>query len=293
MISVDLDLAQAALVRMAVVVLMVSLGLRVPPARALQALREPRPVVTTLAIALVFVPAIAWVTVRLFGIPEPVAIGILLVAAAPGGSMALKLVDLAEGDVALGLGGYYVLAVVAPFSMPLTAALLMGGGTGMPVDAPSVLVTLATLQLIPLLGAGVVRRVTPVRAARLGRVATRLTTILLVALVAVASVANAREIMDGGLPIVLAVAAITIATLAVGLALGGRDRGTSLTVAFLSAQRSASLALLVAILIGEPAATGAVVAYGLALLVLNPAAARLLSLWHRPRSERLLDVTTG
>jgi hypothetical protein len=97
----------------------------------------------------------------------------------------------------------------------------------LPVDAPSVLLTLATLQLIPLVLAGVVRRVTPDRAVRLGKVATRLATILLVALVAVAIVANAREIMDGGLPVVLAVAAITIATLVVGLALGGprsRDR---------------------------------------------------------------------
>jgi predicted Na+-dependent transporter len=163
----------------------------------------------------------------------------------------------------------------------------------LPVDAPSVLLTLATLQLIPLVLAGVVRRVTPDSAMRLGKVATRLATILLVALVAVAIVGNAREIMDGGLPVVLAVAAITIATLVVGLALGGPDRGTARTVAFLSAQRSASLALLVAILIGEPAATGAAVTYGLALLVLNPIAARLLNLWRPLRSERLLDATTG
>ena len=286
--ALSVEFIQASLVRVAVVVLMVSLGLRVPASAIVAAARHGRAFVLTAFLALVVVPVVAWATVRVLGLPEAVAVGILLIAAAPGGSLGLKLVDLARGDVALGLGLFFGLALIAPFSVPITAAVLVGtGSSGLAVDALPLIATLIAIQFVPLALALVVARVAPRPARRIGQLATTATTILLVALIAVALVINLDETLAIG-PAGVVAYLVIIATALVGGLVLARDRpglapAVGPAVAFLSAQRSASLALLIATSMDIPAVTGAVVAGGLLLLIVNPVVARLLAV-RQPRA---------
>jgi BASS family bile acid:Na+ symporter len=268
---------QATLVRVAVVVLMVSLGLRVPLRAILEAARDGRAFVLTGMLSFVIVPALAWTLVRLLGLPEPVAVGVLLVAAAPGGSLGLKLVDLARGDVALGLGLFFAMAIIAPFSLPITASLLVdsrSGGLG--VDVGPLIVTLIGIQLVPLGVALLAARLAPDAARRIGRLATTATTILLGLLIAVAFVINLEATLAIGLAGVVAYLVLIGVTVTLGLALGRDRAGLGKAVALLSAQRSTSLALLIATALDIPAVTGSVVAGGLILLLVNPLVAKAL-----------------
>jgi BASS family bile acid:Na+ symporter len=293
---VDPALLQASLVRAAVVVLMVSLGLRIPVAAIVASLRHGRAFLLTGVLSFVAVPIGAWLLVRALGLPEPVAIGVLLVAAAPGGSLGLKLVDLARGDVALGLGLFFVIALIAPFSVPLTATALIGtGSSGLTIDTLPLVITLITIQLVPLAVALLVARVAPRPARRIGQLATTATTVLLGLLIAVALIANFDETLAIGPLGVLAYVILIVATLVAGLLLG-RDRPTiARAIALLSAQRSTSLALLIATALDVPAVTGAVVAGGLLLLVVNPLVARALGARTPPlgRPEIALDTPGG
>jgi BASS family bile acid:Na+ symporter len=293
--AAQLDIAQAVLVRLAVVALMVSLGLRVPARTILASRRERRAVVATFALALLVVPFVALVVVQLVGLPEPVAIGLLLVAAAPAGSLSLKLVDLADGDVALAIGLFFALAAIAPITMPLTAALLVGvAADSVRLDVAPLLVTLVAIQLVPLGLGMLVARAAPDRALALGTRATQLSTAFLVALIAAAIAATGGEVLAVGPAGIVAIVAIVLPTVALGLVLGRADPRTGRAVAFLAGQRSVSLALLVAIPIGEPAITGAVVAFGLGMLLINPVAARLIAAGrHVPGQRATTEAATS
>jgi bile acid:Na+ symporter, BASS family len=277
--SIAPETAQAMLVRVAVVTLMVSLGLRVPFAAIAASLRQGRAIVTTLALALIAVPALAWLMVNALEVPEHVAVGIMLVAAAPAGSLSLKLVDLADGDVALALGLFFVLALIAPVSMPLTASIVLGlSATTSGVDVATLLTTLLLVQTLPMALALAFAHLAPRRARALGVRATQLATLLLVALIAFAIVVNWDEVVAVGARGLVAIVTIVAITLVGSLLIWGGRQRIGRAVAFLSAQRSVSLALLVATTIGVPAITGAVVACGLILLLINPLIARLLAL---------------
>ena len=275
------EVIQASLVRSAVVVLMVSLGLRVPVAAIVAAGRQAWAFVATLAVGLVGIPVLAWLVVHALALPEAVAVGVLLVAAAPGGSLGLKLVDLADGDVALGLGLFFVIALIAPFSVPFTAALLVGAhGTSLSIDALPLVLTLLMIQLVPLVISLLVARLAPQPARRLGAFATTATTVLLVALVATALTINLDDVLAIGPTGVVAFLILIGGALLGGWLLGRRQPGTATAIGLLSAQRSTSLALLIATSLGIPAVTGAVVAGGLILLVVNPLVARVLAARH-------------
>jgi BASS family bile acid:Na+ symporter len=274
---VDPEFLQAALVRAALVVLMISLGLRVPISAIVAAARHGRAFVLTGVLSFVVVPVGAWLLVRALELPEAVAVGVLLVAAAPGGSVGLKLVDLARGDVALGLGMFFAMALVAPISVPLTAAILLGTTPGgLAIDALPLVVTLVAIQLVPLGIALGVAHVAPRLARRVGDLATTATTVLLGLLIAVALAVNVDETLAIGARGVAAYLILVGATLALGLVVT-RDRPrVARAIALLSAQRSTSLALLIATSLGVPAVTGAVVAGGLLLLIVNPLVAKAL-----------------
>jgi BASS family bile acid:Na+ symporter len=272
------EFLQASLVRVAVIVLMVSLGLRVPISAIVAASRQGRAFVAALGVGLVIVPALGWVIVRVLGLPEAVGIGVLLLAAAPGGSLGLKFVDLARGDVALGLGLFFILALVAPFSVPITAALLVGSsGSGASIDVLPLLVTLIAIQLVPLALALGAARLAPRPARRIGAMATTAATVLLVAIIASALALNLDDVLAVGPAGVVAFLAVIGGALLAGFVLGGGAPGVGRAVALLSAQRSGSMALLIATSLGMPAVTGAVVAGGLILLLVNPVVARLLA----------------
>jgi BASS family bile acid:Na+ symporter len=254
---------------------MVSIGLRLPASKILATPHRRFAVVATLGLALLFVPVVAWAIVRLIGVSDPVATGILLVAAAPGGSLALKLVDLAEGDVALGLWLFFALAALAPFSMPPTIAVLTGSGSIVNIDAVALFTTLIALQFVPLAAAVMLARVAPDGAARFGSVATHLATVLLVALILVSVFVNADEIAAIGLNGLLGFVLVTVSALVAALILGRKKPRAARAMAFVVSQRSTSLALLVAISLNVPEVTGAVIAGGLVMLMVNPVAAAL------------------
>jgi predicted Na+-dependent transporter len=288
-----LVVAQGVLVRLAVAVLMVSIGLRVPLAKVRVSLRQRSAVAATLVVALLCVPVIGWSTVWAFGLAPPIAFGILLTVSSPGGSMALKLVDLADGALDLGLGLYFLLAVIAPFALPVTAFVLIGfDASAMTGEVAGILLTLVTIQLVPLLIGIAIARVRPAIARQLGIGATRATTVLLAALIGVGILVNRDHIVAVGPSGVAAIIVIDLVTVVIGLLLGRRDPRTGRTVAFLAAQRSASLALLVTVLLGDAQATGVVLAYGIVLLIINPISARIVAMAQPLRSSSVRQPST-
>ena len=117
----------------ALAVIMGSLGLSLTPADFRRVLVLPRGVAIGLANLLVVSPFLAIAVAELYSLPATLAIGLVLLGASPGGTMANLLTHLARGDVALSVTMTALSSVAAVVTVPL----YLGIGAGY-FDAPDV-----------------------------------------------------------------------------------------------------------------------------------------------------------
>src|SRR6056297_1231972 len=85
------------------VLLMFSLGLDLRPRDFARVARRPRPVAIGLAAQLVGLPLVAVAVATAVGLPPVAAVGLVLLAACPGGASSNAFTMLARGDVALSV----------------------------------------------------------------------------------------------------------------------------------------------------------------------------------------------
>lgn len=109
----------------AMMVLMLSLGLRLDPGEVTAALRAPRALVTGLLVQLVGLPLIALVIAASFGLAPGLFAGLILVAASPGGVTSNYATLLARGSVGLSVSMTFITSLTAPITLPLVLAAAM------------------------------------------------------------------------------------------------------------------------------------------------------------------------
>ena len=223
-----------------------------------------RTMVLAVVLNVAALPLAVWAAVRLAGLDA--AGGLVLAAAAPGGSTGPLLAVLGGGEAALAARAFVVLTVAGTGSaLAVTAALDAGSGGAVAVAA---LVGAAT-ALAPLVAGLAVRARAPAWARHWQPWLARLALALLVATVAVLA---ARHGAAARLADVVVGAGATVAALAIGRVAGGPAARCAL--AQVSAVRNLTLALVVLAAIGAPPARSvSVLGYGLAMYVVALAAA--------------------
>ncbi len=85
--------------------------------------RHPRAVAVALACQLLLLPAVCFGLVVLLDLPALLGIGMMLLAASPGGTSANLFSHLFRGDVALNITLTAINSVIALFTLPLVAGL--------------------------------------------------------------------------------------------------------------------------------------------------------------------------
>ncbi len=104
-------------------IIMFGLGLSLTPDDFRRVARHPRAVAVALACQLVLLPAICFGLVKLFDLPPLLAVGLMLLAASPGGTSANLFSHLFRGDVALNVTLTAVNSVIAIVTLPLITNL--------------------------------------------------------------------------------------------------------------------------------------------------------------------------
>lgn len=101
---------------------------------------------------LVAIPLLGWGVAALFGLPAAAYIGLLLIASSPGGPFGAKLGMVQNGDVVAGAAIQVLLAAVGSITIGPTANVLLQAadvGGGVSLDVPTLMLTVAVLQLGP------------------------------------------------------------------------------------------------------------------------------------------------
>jgi len=204
---------------LALAVVMAGLGLHLTLADFRRVLAMPRAVVLALAVQSLLLPPLAFLLARLAGLPGELALGLVLLAASPGGVTANLFSHIARGDVALNITLTGINSLLALLTLPLWTALALsvfiGGETSVPPPIRKV-VEVALLVIVPVTLGMALRHWRPALAHAAEKPVRVLSSLLLGLLIVLAFVSEWETVREF-LPVVgLACVAFNVASLATG-----------------------------------------------------------------------------
>jgi len=115
---------------LALAFIMFVLGLGLTGADFLRVIKQPRDFFVGALSQIILLPIIAFILVKIWPIAPELAIGVMIIAAAPGGVTSNLLTSFAKGDVALSISLTAVISLLCVFTIPfivLTSVELLSG----------------------------------------------------------------------------------------------------------------------------------------------------------------------
>jgi bile acid:Na+ symporter, BASS family len=175
------------LLPVALAVIMLGLGLSLTVADFKRIVVYPRPVAIGLICQMLILPAVCLGLAHVFSLPPELAVGLMLLAASPGGATANLFSHLAKGDVALNITLTAINSVLALITLPLIVNFslvhFLGEGRSIPLQFTKILQVVA-LVLVPVTIGMLVRWRRPAVAQRLDKPVRKLSALFLLAVVA-------------------------------------------------------------------------------------------------------------
>ncbi|MDH5525703.1 MAG: bile acid:sodium symporter family protein [Nitrospirota bacterium] len=140
----------------ALAVVMLGMGLTLRPSDVAALRHAGRAVLTGIGLQFLVMPLAAWGVARTLGLPPELAVGLLLVGAAPGGTASNVVAFLARGDVALSVTMTTASTLLAPLLTPLWVGVL--AATWIDIDPLLLALTVAKIVLAPVAAGVLLRR---------------------------------------------------------------------------------------------------------------------------------------
>lgn len=196
----------------------------------------PKAVAIGLLNQIVLLPVIAYLLILLFGLQTELAVGLMILAACPGGATSNLIAHLARGDTALSITLTAISSLITVISIPLIVnfaiVTFMPSGTQQPLNVWSTVMSVLLITVIPVGIGMIIHRRAPGFSARMERPVRILSAVFLAAIIAAALLKEKENVVtffqQAG-PVALT---LNIVTLAVGfygarlLRLSPRQSGT-------------------------------------------------------------------
>ena len=113
----------------ALALIMLGLGLGLTTQDFVRVLKQPKDFLVGFTSQLIILPIVAFILIKILGTSPEIALGVMIIAAAPGGITSNVLTKFAKGDVALSVSLTAVISIISIITVPLivfTSADLMG-----------------------------------------------------------------------------------------------------------------------------------------------------------------------
>ena len=112
----------------ALALIMLGLGLGLTTKDFLRVINNPKDFTIGIVCQLILLPIVAYILVLILRLPVEIAVGLMIIAAAPGGVTSNVLTKFANGDVALSISLTAIISLISIISVPfivLTSANLL------------------------------------------------------------------------------------------------------------------------------------------------------------------------
>ena len=147
---------------LALALIMLGLGLGLTTKDFLRVINHPKDFVVGFICQLIILPIVAYVLILILGTPLELAIGVMIIAAAPGGVTTNVMTKFAKGDVALSVSLTAIISLISIISVPfivLQSAKLLGmSNISEEISMTGVAIKMAGVVTIPVILGMVIRK---------------------------------------------------------------------------------------------------------------------------------------
>ena len=140
--------------------IMLGLGLGLSVKDFTRILRVPKDFFVGFFSQLVILPIVALAIALILNLPAPIAVGLMIIAAAPGGVTSNVLTKFANGDVALSISLTAVISLISIVSVPfvvITSADIMGVSISSDISMTGIALKMALVVTVPVIIGMVIR----------------------------------------------------------------------------------------------------------------------------------------
>ena len=146
----------------ALALIMLGLGLGLTGKDFLRVIQNPKDFFVGLICQLILLPVVAYILILIFNTSAELALGVMIIAAAPGGVTSNVLTKFAKGDVALSISLTAVISLVSIISVPFiifTSAGLLGiTNISSEITMTGIALKMALVVTIPVLIGMIIRK---------------------------------------------------------------------------------------------------------------------------------------
>lgn len=143
----------AVFLPLALFIIMLGMGLGLTLDDFRRILVEPKAIILGLIAQLIMLPMVGWILAKIFPLSSELAVGVMILAACPGGATSNLITYLAKGNVALSITLTAMSSLITVFSIPLVVNLamqtFMGAGSALQLPFLKTVIQIAAITLIP------------------------------------------------------------------------------------------------------------------------------------------------
>lgn len=229
------------------------MGLSLVPEDFRRVLRHPKAKLVGLTCQLVMLPVIAFALALLFRLPGELAVGLMVLAACPGGATSNVITHLSKGDTALSVTLTAISSIVCVFTIPWIVGWsmewFMGASAAVALPFWKTLGQLSAVTILPIVCGMALRGARPTLAQRLERPAAVFALVFL-ALIIAAAVAREKDLAHQFAVAGPAAITLNILTMALGFAAGwafGLPKSQRITISIEAGIQNGTLALAISL----------------------------------------------
>ena len=146
---------------LALALIMLGLGLGLTLKDFLRVINQPRDFIAGFVCQLLILPIVALSVALILDLPAPIAVGLMIIAAAPGGVTSNVLTKFANGDVALSISLTAVVSLISIISVPfvvITSADILGVTISTNVSMAGIALKMALVVTLPVIIGMLIRK---------------------------------------------------------------------------------------------------------------------------------------
>ena len=213
------SLLTTVIMPLALGVIMLGLGLSLTLEDFRRVGKYPKAITIALFCQMALLPALCFLLAIAFQMPPELAVGIMLLAASPGGPTANLYSHLSNGDVALNITLTAVNSFLTLFSMPfivnLSLDFFMDSGEYLPMQFRKVMEVFA-IVLVPVALGMLIRKVAPAFADRMGKPVKILSALFLALVIVLITISERHTVATFAARLGAPILAFNVLSMAVG-----------------------------------------------------------------------------
>ena len=169
---------------LALAFIMFALGLGLTGADFLRVIKQPKDFFVGAISQIILLPVIAFILVKIWPISPELAVGVMIIAAAPGGVTSNILTSFAKGDVALSISLTAIISLLSVITVPFIIVTSLGllGTENMPQDISliGIAINMFLIVTVPVIIGMLFRKIASNSAIKFELIAKKISVVLFV-----------------------------------------------------------------------------------------------------------------